>query len=93
MNAVHYFSFTSFLVSTLSGIVAGFVRLAAFLFIGIKVRPPLREDGLLLFMEVFMTLQITGDAKEIAELIEMLQIQKAENLIRLLRQTTSKKYL
>lgn len=40
----------SFLVSTLSGIAAGFVRLAAFLFIGIKVRPPLREDGLLLFI-------------------------------------------
>ena len=29
----------------------------------------------MLFMEVFMTLQITGDAKEIAELIEMLQKQ------------------
>ena len=47
------FSSASFLVSTLSGIVARFVRLAAFLFIGIKVRPPLCEDGLLLFMEVF----------------------------------------
>ena len=44
------FLFTSFLVSTLSGIVAWFVSLAAFLFIGIKVRPPLREDGLLLFI-------------------------------------------
>ena len=45
------------------------------MFIGIKIRPSLREDGLLLFMEVFMTLQITGDAKEIAELIGMLQIR------------------
>lgn len=53
MNAVHYFR-PSFLVSTLSSVVVWLSCQAAFLFIGIKIRPSLREDGLLLFMRRFL---------------------------------------